>query len=68
MASEELGKMGASIAFALFSSGTILFANLFGWLAGEWKGASRQTIRGFIKGMLFIVAAICIIAFGMSMQ
>jgi L-rhamnose-H+ transport protein len=68
MASEELGKIGASVAFALFSSGTILFANLFGWLAGEWKGASRETITGFVKGMVFIVGAICIIAFGISMQ
>jgi L-rhamnose-H+ transport protein len=68
MASEQLGKIGASVAFALFASGTILFANLFGWLAGEWKGASRETIKGFVKGMVFIVAAICIIAFGISMQ
>jgi L-rhamnose-H+ transport protein len=55
MASEQLGKIGASVAFALFASGTILFANLFGWLAGEWKGASRQTIQGFVKGMVLIV-------------
>jgi L-rhamnose-H+ transport protein len=68
MASEQLGKIGASVAFALFASGTILFANLFGWLAGEWKGASRETIQGFVKGMVFIVAAIFTIAFGISMQ
>jgi L-rhamnose-H+ transport protein len=68
MASENLGKLGASVAFALFSSGTILFANLFGWLAGEWKGASRTTIQGFVKGMVFIVCAIFIIAFGMNTQ
>jgi L-rhamnose-H+ transport protein len=65
MGSEKLGKLGASVAFALFSSGTVLFANLFGWLAGEWKGASRNTIRGFIKGMTFIVCAILLIAFGL---
>jgi L-rhamnose-H+ transport protein len=68
MASEQLGKIGASVAFALFASGTILFANLFGWLAGEWKGASRETIKGFVKGMVFIVCAICVIAFGISSQ
>ena len=68
MASEKLGKLGASVAFALFSSGTVLFANLFGWLAGEWKGASRQTIQGFIKGMVFIVCAILLIAFGLNTQ
>jgi len=68
MGSEKLGKMGASVAFALFSSGTVLFANLFGWLAGEWKGASRKTIQGFIKGMAFIVGAIFLIAFGLKTQ
>lgn len=66
MGSEKLGKSGASVAFALFSSGTVLFANLFGWLAGEWKGASRKTIQGFIKGMMFIVGAILLIAFGLN--
>jgi len=64
MSSGEMGKLGPSIAFALFSSGTVLFANLFGWLAGEWKGASHQTIRGFVKGMALIVLAVLIIAFG----
>lgn len=68
MAAEKLGKLGASVAFALFSSGTVLFANLFGWLAGEWKGASRKTIQGFIKGMVFIVCAILLIAFGLNTQ
>ena len=64
MSSEEMGKLGPSIAFALFASGTVLFANLFGWLAGEWKGASRQTIHSFVKGMVLIVLAVLIIAFG----
>lgn len=64
MSSEEMGKLGPSIAFALFGSGTVLFANLFGWLAGEWKGASRSTIRGFVEGMALIVIAVLIIAFG----
>ncbi len=64
MSSEEMGRLGPSIAFALFSSGTVLFANLFGWLAGEWKGASRSTLQGFVKGMALIVLAVVIIAFG----
>jgi L-rhamnose-H+ transport protein len=60
-------RLGPSIAFALFASGTVLFASLFGWLAGEWKGASRQTVRGFIMGMLLIVVAILVIALGVQM-
>ena len=58
--------LGPSIAFALFAGGTVLFASLFGWIAGEWKGASAATIRGFIFGMTLIVAAILIIAFKVS--
>jgi hypothetical protein len=46
----------------LFACGTVFFFNLFGWLAGEWKGASKQTLRGFVRGM----ALILIIAFGAS--
>lgn len=60
----KLGRaLGPSISFALFAGGTVFFASLFGWIAGEWRGASAKTIRGFIIGMSFIVAAILVIAF-----
>lgn len=58
--------LGPSISFALFAGGTIFFASLFGWLAGEWKGASAATIRGFVAGMSLIVVAVLIIAFRVS--
>ncbi len=58
--------LGPSISFALFAGGTVFFASLFGWLAGEWRGASAGTIRGFALGMSLIVAAIMIIAFRVS--
>jgi hypothetical protein len=67
MSGKKIGTgLGPSIAFALFSSGTVLFANLFGWLAGEWKGASRQTIKGFVIAMTLVVAAILVIALGVN--
>lgn len=65
MGSEKMGRFGPSIAFVLFGGGTILFANLFGWLAGEWKGSSRRTVRGFLMGMALLVSAIVLVAFGM---
>jgi L-rhamnose-H+ transport protein len=55
--------LGPSISFALFAGGTVFFASLFGWMAGEWKGASAKTIRGFVLGMSLIVVAILVIAF-----
>jgi hypothetical protein len=67
MCGKKIGTgLGPSIAYALFASSSVLFANLFGWLAGEWKGASRITVRGFVIGMAFIVAAILVIAFGVN--
>ncbi len=64
VASVEMGRLGPSIGFGLFVSGTVLFANFLGWRAGEWKGAGPRTIREFVKGMVLIVIAIFVIAFG----
>ena len=64
VAAVKMGRMGPSIGFGLFVSGTVLFANLLGWRAGEWKGASPGTVRDFLKGMVLIVIAIFAIAFG----
>lgn len=64
VAAVKMGRLGPSIGFGLFVSGTVLFANLLGWRAGEWKGASASTIRGFVKGMILVIVAIFVIAFG----
>jgi L-rhamnose-H+ transport protein len=63
-AAVKMGRMGPSIGFGLFVSGTVLFANFLGWRAGEWKGASPGTVRDFLKGMILVVLAIFVIAFG----
>jgi L-rhamnose-H+ transport protein len=63
-AAVKMGRMGPSIGFGLFVSGTVLFANFLGWRAGEWKGASSSTVRGFLQGMILIVMAIFVIALG----
>jgi len=63
-AAVKMGRLGPSVGFGLFVSGTVLFANFLGWRAGEWKGASSSTVRGFLKGMTQIVIAIFIIALG----
>jgi hypothetical protein len=63
-AAVKMGRLGPSVGFGLFVSGTVLFANFLGWRAGEWKGASSSTVRGFLKGMILIVIAIIAIAFG----
>lgn len=63
--SEKMGRLGPSIAYVLFAGGTVLFANLFGWLAGEWKGSSRRTVYDLLIGMCLLVSTIVLVAFGM---
>jgi L-rhamnose-H+ transport protein len=66
VSSVKMGRLGPSTGFGLFVSGTVLFANLLGWWAGEWKGASSTTIRAFLKGMVLVLIAIFVIAFGVQ--
>jgi L-rhamnose-H+ transport protein len=66
MAAARMGRLGPSVGFGLFVSGTILFATVLGYLIGEWRGASRETIRGFLKGMLLIIAGIAVLTFAVA--
>ena len=66
MAAARMGRLGPSVGFGLFVSGTILFSTVLGYLIGEWRGASRETIRGFLKGMLLIIVGIAVMAFAVA--
>jgi L-rhamnose-H+ transport protein len=62
MATTQLGQLGPSVGFGLYIGMTVLFGNFNGWLIGEWKGASRGVIRGFLIGMGLILGGIVVIA------
>jgi L-rhamnose-H+ transport protein len=66
MAAARMGRLGPSVGFGLFVSGTILFANVLGYLIGEWRGAGRETVHGFLKGTLLIIAGVAVIAFAVA--
>lgn len=65
-AAGALGRLGPSVGSGIYISGTVLFANLLGWMAGEWRGASPGVIRGYVKGLGFIVAGITVMAAGIA--
>jgi L-rhamnose-H+ transport protein len=66
MATAGLGRLGPSLGYGLYVGGTVLFSNLVGWIAGEWRGASPAVIRGYVKGLGIIVAGIVVIAIGVA--
>lgn len=65
-AATRLGRLGPSAGSCLYLSCTLVSANLLGWMTGEWHGASRPVIRGFVVGMALIIAGIILIAVGVA--
>ncbi len=59
-----IGSYGTSIGYMLFTAGSILFANAFGWLTGEWKGTSTPTRRLLLAAIAFILLAVIVLNLG----
>jgi len=59
-----VGRYGTSIGFMLFIASSILSANLFGMLAGEWKATSSRTRHLLFAALAFIVGAVVVLNLG----
>jgi L-rhamnose-H+ transport protein len=59
-----VGAAGTSTGYMLFVAASILFANAFGLMAGEWKGASARTTRSLVAALAFILIAVIVLNLG----
>jgi len=59
-----VGAAGTSTGYMLFIAASILFANAFGLMAGEWKGASARTRKFLFTALAFILIAVVILNLG----
>ncbi len=59
-----MGADGTSVGYMLFVASTILFANAFGLMAGEWKGASVRTKKLLFAAVAFILIAVVVVNLG----
>jgi L-rhamnose-H+ transport protein len=59
-----VGAAGTSTGYMLFVAASILFANAFGLMAGEWKGASPRTTRFLAAAVAFILIAVVVLNLG----
>jgi L-rhamnose-H+ transport protein len=59
-----VGRYGTSIGFMLFIASSILSANLFGMLAGEWKATSPKTRTLLSAALAFILGAVVVLNLG----
>ena len=67
MGAYYLGRLGTSVGWAVYMAFTLLVANIFGFMTGEWKGASTRSRRTLFAGLSVLVAAIVVLAIGNSM-
>jgi len=59
-----LGRLGTTVGFAVMISASIIIANLFGFVTGEWKTAVRSSIRLLYLGLMVLIIAVLILAYG----
>jgi len=59
-----VGAAGTSTGYMLFIAASILFANAFGLMAGEWKGASVRTVKFLVTALAFIMIAVIVLNLG----
>jgi len=59
-----VGTSGTSTGYMLFVAASILFANAFGLMAGEWMGASVRTKRFLFVAVAFILVAVVVLNLG----
>jgi L-rhamnose-H+ transport protein len=59
-----LGPLGTSVGWGLNISSSLLIANGFGFLTGEWKQAPRKSIGVLAGGLAVLVAGMVVLAYG----
>lgn len=60
--STSLGQLGPVLGWPLFMSVIIITSNAWGFVTGEWKGTSRQTLGIMLGGILLLVLGFCAVA------
>ena len=56
-----LGILGTSTGYIMYVAFTMFFANLFGWMAGEWRSAPPQATRLLWLGMVLLLTAVTVL-------
>jgi len=67
MGAYYLGRLGTTVGWAVYMAFTLLVANIFGFMTGEWASAPQRARKTLYAGLSVLVAAIVILAAGNSM-
>lgn len=64
MGADALGKLGGIVGWLAFMSVDIIVGIVWGFLGGEWKGASRRALSYCLAGIAILLLAIGVISLG----
>ncbi len=64
MGADALGTLGGIIGWPVYMSVDIIAGLVWGFLGGEWKGASRTALGYCLAGIAILFLAIGVISFG----
>ncbi len=59
-----LGPLGTSVGWAINIASSLLIANAFGFLTGEWKQAPRKSIQVLFGGLAVLILGMIVLAYG----
>lgn len=60
----KLGSIGAAVGYAVFMSFAIMVGNVNGFLTGEWKDASKQSVNMIVAGIAVLMLGVSVLATG----
>jgi hypothetical protein len=62
-----LGRLGTTVGWVVNIASSLLVANAFGFLTGEWKVAPKSSIKMLYGGLAVLVLSMIILASGNSL-
>lgn len=67
MGAYYLGRLGTSVGWAISIASSLIVANVFGFITGEWRKAPRDSIRVLYIGLAILLVAMGILGLGNSL-
>ena len=64
----KLGPLGAAVGYAVFMAFSIIVGNVSGFITGEWKGASKLSVRWISMGIILLIFGVSILTKGNFMH
>lgn len=62
-----IGRLGTTVGFAMMVSSTLILANVFGFMMGEWKAAPKASVYTLFLGLAILIIAVITLAVGNGM-